>query len=54
VREAVDQVQVLSPDFAGQYLLDHVFAPFEQFDQEETWVLPLNSKHWITKSSFEN
>lgn len=48
VREVKESVQVITPTIAGQYLLDRVFTPFEQFDQEETWVLLLNTKHWIT------
>lgn len=48
VREVKESVQVISPTIAGQYLLERVFTPFEQFDQEETWVLLLNTKHWIT------
>lgn len=48
VREAKESVQIITPTIAGQYLLERVFTPFEQFDQEETWVLLLNTKHWIT------
>lgn len=48
VREVKESVQVISSTIAGQYLLERVFTPFEQFDQEETWVLLLNTKHWIT------
>jgi DNA repair protein RadC len=48
VREVKESVQVIAPTVAGQYLLERVFTPFEQFDQEETWVLLLNTKHWIT------
>lgn len=48
VREVKESVQVIAPTIAGQYLLERVFTPFEQFDQEETWVLLLNTKHWIT------
>jgi DNA repair protein RadC len=48
IREVKESVQVIAPTIAGQYLLEQVFTPFEQFDQEETWVLLLNTKHWIT------
>ena len=48
VREVKESVQVIAPAIAGQYLLERVFTPFEQFDQEETWVLLLNTKNWIT------
>jgi DNA repair protein RadC len=48
VREVKESIQVIAPNIAGQYLLDRVFTPFDQFDQEETWVLLLNTKNWIT------
>jgi DNA repair protein RadC len=48
VREVKESVQVIAPNIAGQYLLERVFTPFDQFDQEETWVLLLNTKNWIT------
>src|SRR5688572_2996185 len=47
VREVKESVQVIGPEVAGRYLLERVFTPFDQFDQEETWVLLLNTKHWI-------
>lgn len=43
-----EEVEVISPQAAGRYLLEKVFTPFELFDQEETWVLLLNTKHKIT------
>lgn len=48
VREVKESVQIIAPNIAGQYLVERVFVPFEQFDQEETWVLLLNTKNWIT------
>ena len=48
VREVKESVQVITPAIAGQYLLERVYTPFDQFDQEETWVLLLNTKNWIT------
>ena len=48
VREVKDEVFVISPQAAAGYLLDKVYTPFDQFDQEETWVLLLNTKNKIT------
>lgn len=44
-------VAVLSPMDAGQYLLNHVYTPFDAFQQEEAWVLLLNNKYRITHQS---
>jgi DNA repair protein RadC len=43
-----EDVEVISPQAAAKYLLEKVFTPFELFDQEETWVLLLDTKHKIT------
>jgi len=48
VREVTDEVFAISPQAAARYLLDKIYSPFDQFDQEETWVLLLNSKNKIT------
>jgi DNA repair protein RadC len=48
VREVPDSVCVRSPSDAAQYLLEKVYTPFDGFDQEELWVLLLNTKHRIT------
>lgn len=48
IREASETIQVIDPQSAARYLLTRVYHPFEQFDQEETWALLLNNKHWIT------
>lgn len=42
-----DKVFVLSPQTAASYLLEKIYTPFDQFDQEETWVLLLDTKHKI-------
>ncbi len=46
-----EEVAVLRPADAGQYLLTHVYTPFERFDQEEVWILLLNNKNRITHQS---
>jgi len=48
VREVKELVYIHSPAEAGQYLLDKVYAPFADFDQEEVWVLLLDAKLRIT------
>lgn len=46
VREASEKVEMTSPNVAGQYLQDHIYT--EVFDQEEMWVLLLNSRCKVT------
>jgi len=48
VREAKDDVQIASPAEAAHYLMQRIYTPFEAFDQEEMWLLLLNTKGWIT------
>ena len=48
VREVQAEVFVHSPREAGEYLLQQVFTPFEQFEQEEIWVFTLNCRRRIT------
>jgi DNA repair protein RadC len=48
VREVPDSICIRSPGDAAQYLLEKVYAPFDDFDQEELWVLLLNNKNRIT------
>jgi len=48
VREVPDRVFIKSPGDAAQYLLEKIYTPFEDFDQEEMWVLLLNNKHRVT------
>jgi DNA repair protein RadC len=49
--EVKEDVQVSAPDVAGAYLLNRVFSPFDAFQQEEVWVLMLNTKNKITHQS---
>jgi DNA repair protein RadC len=46
-----EEVQVVSPEVAGAYLLSHVYTPFEAFEQEEVWLLLLDTKNRITHQS---
>jgi DNA repair protein RadC len=48
VREVGEDVQIKSPADAARYLLERVYVPFEDFNQEEMWVLLLNSKCRVT------
>lgn len=48
VREASEPYQVTSPTEAADYLTRHIYTPFADFDQEEMWVLLLNTKNLIT------
>ena len=48
VREVPDRVCIRSPGDAARYLLEKVYTPFDDFDQEEVWVLLLNNKNRIT------
>ena len=48
VRAIKENILIRSPDDAAQHLLNHVFTPFDAFDQEELWVLLLNTKNRIT------
>jgi DNA repair protein RadC len=48
VQEARTNLQIGSPDAAAVYLQQHIYQPFAQFDQEEVWVLLLNTKNRIT------
>ena len=48
VRQLSEPVWATSPQEAAHYLLTHIYTPFDQFDQEETWVLLLNTKNKIT------
>jgi hypothetical protein len=43
--EVKEEIKVLSPEIAGAYLLSHVYTPFEAFQQEEVWILLLNTKN---------
>jgi DNA repair protein RadC len=48
VYQVKEDILIDSPHAAAQYLIEQVYTPFEQFDQEETWVLMLNTKNKIT------
>lgn len=48
IREVVQPYTVTSPAQAAQYLQENVFTPFDQCNQEELWVLCLNTKNRIT------
>jgi DNA repair protein RadC len=48
VSEVREEVFIDTPQEAGEYLLKHVFTPFEQFEQEECWVFTLNCRRRIT------
>lgn len=48
VHEVSTPYYVTSPTLAAAYLLEKVYAPFEQFEQEEMWVLLLNARRRIT------
>lgn len=48
VREVKEPIALTTPLLAADYLVKHIYTPFEQFDQEELWVLLLNSKNYIT------
>lgn len=48
VREARAYPLITSPQAAADYLLKNIYTPFEQFDQEELWLLLLNTKNQIT------
>ncbi len=37
-----------SPRDAAHHLIECIFTPFEQFEQEEFWVLLLNTKNRVT------
>lgn len=51
VRVVQDEIVVRSPIDVAQHLLQHVFTLFDDFDQEELWVLLLNTKNRITHES---
>jgi DNA repair protein RadC len=48
VRQVREEIVVRTPYDAAQHLLNHVFYPFDAFDQEELFVLLLNTKNRIT------
>ena len=48
VQEAQTNSYIGSPEVAAAYLQQHIYQPFAQFDQEEVWVLLLNTKNRVT------
>jgi DNA repair protein RadC len=48
VQAVHEQVDVRSPADAAEYLLNKVFVPFDRLDQEELWLLLLNTRNRIT------
>ena len=48
VRQVKEEVLVRSPADAANHLLQHVFQPFDTFEQEELWTLLLNTRNRIT------
>jgi DNA repair protein RadC len=48
VQMVKEQVQMSSPCKVAAYLLNHVYHPFDEFEQEEVVVLLLNTHHWVT------
>lgn len=48
VRSVQEEVVIRSPADAAVHLLNHVYTPFDQFDQEELWTLLLNTKNRVT------
>ena len=48
VRALNERVVIHSPADAAHYLQTQVFQPFAQFEQEEFWVLLLNTKNVVT------
>ncbi|MCB0171327.1 MAG: hypothetical protein KDJ52_17150 [Anaerolineae bacterium] len=48
VREVEHPIHITAPEIAAEYLMQSIFHPFRDFDQEEMWVLLLNTKNQIT------
>jgi DNA repair protein RadC len=48
VRKLREAVEVRGPNDVAHHLLTNVFNPFDAFDQEELFVLQLNTKNFIT------
>ncbi len=48
VKELTKDYRVRTPADAANYLMEHVYNPFEDFEQEEFTVLLLNTKNRIT------
>jgi DNA repair protein RadC len=48
VRPIRERVQAITAQDVADYLMHEVFTPFAAFDQEELWVLLLNTKNYLT------
>lgn len=48
VREVPGEVIIRSPSDAAFHLMQRIYTPFGQFDQEEIWSLLLNTKNRVT------
>lgn len=48
VRALNERVAIQTPADAASHLQTKVFHPFAQFEQEEFWVLLLNTKNYVT------
>lgn len=48
VRALSERIAIQTPADAATYLQTQVFHPFAQFEQEEFWVLLLNTKNYVT------
>lgn len=48
VRSLNEEVVVRAPADAASYLMTRIYAPFAQFEQEEFWVLLLNTRFRVT------
>jgi len=47
VREVEGEYKIMSPEMAASYLMDNIFHPFSQFDQEELWGLLLDTRNVV-------
>jgi DNA repair protein RadC len=48
VRELDLSYQIKSPTDAAQYFIEKIYTPFHEFQQEEMWVLLMNTKNYVT------
>ncbi len=48
VRKVKEEVFVRCPSDVAAYLANQVYTPFEHFEQEEFWVLLLNTRNRVT------
>lgn len=48
VREVREEVHIRTAYDAARHLMQHIYTPFDQFDQEELWTLLMNNKNIVT------